>query len=105
MVPAALAALWWGVGGGENAVFALAGAGVSLVGTVLLALRLRTLRGRRPRAAGGLMAVNAASRMALAAAGLLLLLPYLSTATAALYLAGFFVSQALLSAAILSPKG
>ncbi len=104
-LPVLAALLWWLVGGGWNAVFATVGGGASLLGTAILAIRMITLRGRRPAAAMSLMMVNLASRFGLVALGMLVLLPEVSAIRAVFYLVGFFVVQGLFMAAMWNVEG
>lgn len=97
--------LWWLLGGGWDALFALVGGAVSLLGTIILAVRMQSLRGRRPGAAMSLMMLNVTSRFALVALGMAILLPEISLVRAVLYLSGFFSVQGLLLGAIWNLEG
>jgi len=93
--------LGWAFGGGWDAAFALVGGLASFLGSVILAARVQRLRGRPPGEAMGLMMVNLASRFALVALGVAVLLRELTVERAIFYLLGFFAVEAVHAAVML----
>ncbi len=90
-----LLVLWYVLTGQSQAEAAALGAGASVVGQALLAVRLRGLRGAPSRQSGWRMAYNTSSRLALVALSVVILGPHLTIGTGALFLSAYFVCQLL----------
>jgi hypothetical protein len=87
--------LWYVLTGQSQAEAATLGAGVSVLGQALLAIRLRGLRGTPPKRSAWQMAFNTSSRFAVVALAVIVLGPHLSIGTAAVFLIAYFVCQVL----------